>query len=392
MRAVLDKSRYMGYNKYNIMRENIFMKLFIVRVFVLVIRILYAPMKLRKTKNKIVWLSRQSDAKSQDMEMLSREIARISPETKQVFRLKKLRDQTGITLSYIFSVFGDMWQLADSSLAICDTYSIPVSCLNHKKELKVVQIWHALGAVKQFGLQSVGRAEGRSADVARVLSMHKNYDMVIAPSTAAGEFYCKAFDCSMDKIVVASLPRVDVILDGTNRRVEFLASNPRCRGKEIYVYLPTFRDGDGDAIKSLTAEFEKHGDKALVVSAHPHSRTGVCTYSGDFSTYDLMKLSDGIITDYSASAFEASLLGLPLWFFVPDHDVYAKQQGLNTDIKALMQGAFFTDASKLLSEISKKSYDYEALRRFSEAFVTNRGTDNTKKLANIICSFKETKK
>ncbi len=368
------------------------MKLFIARVFVLVIRILYAPMKLRKTKNKIVWLSRQSDTKSQDMEMLSREISRLSPETVQVFRLKKLRDQTGITLSYIFSVFGDMWQLADSSLAICDTYSIPVSCLSHKKELKVVQIWHALGAVKQFGLQSVGKAQGRGADVARALSMHKNYDMVIAPSPAAGEFYCKAFGCSKDKIVVASLPRVDVILDGKNRRLEFLAANPQCRGKEIYVYLPTFRDGDGDAINSLTAEFAKHDGKALVVSSHPHSRTGVCSYRGDFSTYDLMKLSDGIITDYSASAFEASLLGLPLWFFVPDHDVYVAEQGLNTDIKNLMQGAFFTDASRLLADISKKSYDYEALRRFSETFVTNRGTDNTKKLANIICSFKETKK
>ena len=81
------------------------MKLFIVRVFVLVIRMLYAPMKLRKTKDKIVWLSRQSDTKSQDMEMLSAAISEISPDTKQVFRLKKLKDQTGITLSYIFSVF-----------------------------------------------------------------------------------------------------------------------------------------------------------------------------------------------------------------------------------------------------------------------------------------------
>ena len=75
------------------------MKLFIVRVFVLVIRMLYAPMKLRKTKDKIVWLSRQSDTKSQDMEMLSAAISEISPDTKQVFRLKKLKDQTGITLS-----------------------------------------------------------------------------------------------------------------------------------------------------------------------------------------------------------------------------------------------------------------------------------------------------
>ena len=54
------------------------MKLLIIKVFVLFIRIIYAPMKLRKTKNKIVWLSRQSDEKSKDFQMLSEEIKKIS--------------------------------------------------------------------------------------------------------------------------------------------------------------------------------------------------------------------------------------------------------------------------------------------------------------------------
>lgn len=365
------------------------MKLFIVRVFVLVIRMLYAPMKLRKTKDKIVWLSRQSDTKSQDMEMLSAAISEISPNTKQVFRLKKLKDQTGITLSYIFSVFGDMWQLADATLAICDTYSIPVSCLKHKKDFKVVQIWHALGAIKQFGLQSVGKAQGRSADVAKILSMHKNYDMVIAPSEIAGEFYCKAFGCEMDKITVASLPRVDVILNRRNRRDEFLSDNPLCKGKEIFVYLPTFRDGDADAIASLTKAFEKLDDKVLITSAHPHSVCSQHKYHGKYSTYDLMKLSDAVITDYSASAFEASLLHKPLWFFAPDYDKYKSEQGLNTDIKEVMPHVFFTDADKLTAKINEGSYDFEKLSAFREKFVSFTDTNNTEKLANIICSFKE---
>lgn len=362
------------------------MKTFIVRVFVLVIRILYAPMKLRKTQNKIVWLSRQSDTKSQDMEMLSREIEKISPETKQVFRLKKLKDQTGVSISYIFSVFGDMWHLANSKIAICDTYSIPVSCLNHKKDLKIVQIWHALGAIKKFGLQSVGMGGGRSAETAKILSMHKNYDCVIAPSEKAGEFYCEAFGCSPDKIKIASLPRVDVILSGTGRRAEFMQKNPQCKGKEIYVYLPTFREGDADAIEKLSRAFEGSKDKVLVISAHPHSLTEAYNFAGDFSTYDLMKLSDGIITDYSASAFEASLLMRPLWFFAPDYDAYLEERGLNTDIKELMSDAFFTDADELLAAIDSGEYNFDQLNRFSETFVSHRGENNTAHLANIICS------
>ena len=79
------------------------MKLIIIKLFVLFIRVLYAFMKLRKTENKIVWLSRQSNEKSEDIRMLSEEISRISPETKQVFRLCRLENESGLSVSYIFS-------------------------------------------------------------------------------------------------------------------------------------------------------------------------------------------------------------------------------------------------------------------------------------------------
>ena len=167
-----------------IMTRFIAMKLLIIKAFVLFIRVLYAPMKLRKTKNKIVWLSRQSDEKSEDIKRLSEEIEKLSPETIQVFRLKKLKDESGLSLSYVFSVFVDMWELSDASIAVADTYSIPLSCLNHKKNLKKIQIWHALGAVKKFSLQSVGKAQGRNEAVSIAMCMHKNYDIVIAPSAA----------------------------------------------------------------------------------------------------------------------------------------------------------------------------------------------------------------
>ena len=123
-------------------------------------------MKLRKTENKIVWLSRQSNEKSEDMSMLSDEISKLSPETKQVFRLCRLKDESGLSVSYIFFILRDMWEIANAKIAITDTYSIAVSCLNHKDSLKIFQIWHALGAVKKFSLQSAGKAQGRDSRVA----------------------------------------------------------------------------------------------------------------------------------------------------------------------------------------------------------------------------------
>ena len=150
-----------------------------------------------------------------------------------------------------------MWEIASARIAITDTYSIPVSCLNHKESLKIFQIWHALGAVKKFSLQSAGKAQGRDLGVAKAMSMHKNYDFVVAPSKKTAEFYCEAFGCNKDKIVIASLPRVDVILNGESRYDEFIELNPQYKNKKLITYLPTFRDGDFHFAENLYKAYQQ---------------------------------------------------------------------------------------------------------------------------------------
>lgn len=363
------------------------MKILIIKVFVLFIKVIYAFMKLRKTENKIVWLSRQSNEKSEDMKMLSEEISKISPGTKQVFRLCRLKDESGLSVSYIFFILRDMWEIASAKIAITDTYSIPVSCLKHKESLKVFQIWHALGAVKKFSLQSAGKAQGRDLGVAKAMCMHKNYDFVVAPSEKTAEFYCEAFGCTNDKIVIASLPRVDVILNGKSRYEEFIKLNPEYKNKKIITYLPTFRDGDSEYIETLFETFKDNDEYALIVSPHPSTKTkDEYKIKGAFSTYDLAKLSYGIISDYSATSLECSLLNKPMWFYVPDYEKYKAEQGLNIDVKEEMASVSFIDENELLSSVKNGEYDFEKLKSFSDKYIENKGTDNTQKLANIICN------
>lgn len=365
------------------------MKLFIIKVFVLFIRILYAPMKLRKTQNKILWLSRQSDVKSSDMIMLEKAISDLSPETKQVFRLKRLKDESSLSVLYIFSIFGDMWEMASARLVLIDTYSIPVSCLNHKKSLKVVQLWHALGAVKNFGLQSAGKTQGRDLGVSKAMHMHENYDFVIAPSVATGEIYCKAFGCKKENIKVLSLPRVDVILDGTSKSEEFRSENPVCKDKKIVAYIPTFRDNDDIYAERFYKAFQNNSEFELVISAHPLSKTaetGAYKFNGDFSSVDLMKLADVIVTDYSACAIEGALLGKPLFFYIPDYDIYKDEKGLNIDMKEEMPAFSFESENELISAIQSNNYDFDVLLRFSEKYVENKQTNNTERMAEFICS------
>ncbi|MBR3844450.1 MAG: CDP-glycerol glycerophosphotransferase family protein, partial [Clostridia bacterium] len=361
----------------------------LIRILVLGLRILYCPMKLRKTKNKILYLSRQSNTPSADMLALKREIEMLAPQTNQEFRLRLLRDEKGLSLSYLFGILGDMWSLASAKVAVTDTYSIPLSCLHHKNKLQTVQIWHALGAVKQFGLQSAGKAQGWDAGVSKALCMHKNYDHVIAPSQTTAEFYSKAFGCDLSVMRIFSLPRVDAILKGDCRREEFIKENPRFANKRLILYVPTFREKDHLFIQQLHRAFAGEETLGLVVAPHPLSQSAkepLYQLAGDFSTYDLMKLCDEMITDYSACSVEASLLLKPLRFFLPDYEEYKQEQGLNVELTRWFPTVCYFSAEELVESVKQGDYPLENAKTFANCFVENKGTDNAKKLANFVCS------
>lgn len=312
------------------------------------------------------------------------------PETEQVFRLRMIPDGIVPKIKYCFGIIGDMYYLATSRIALLDTYSITVSCLNHKKSLKVIQMWHACGAIKKFGLQSLGTKEGRDERVSRAMCMHKNYDYILAPSRATALFYMEAFGCSADKMKICSLPRVDEVLTDNGVAARFFRENPSLSQKKIVLYLPTFRDRETYAVQSLKDEFSASmgEDYHLIVSTHPLfskiEKEKRFSCNGTYSTYDLMKVADIIITDYSACAFEASVIMKPLYFFVPDYDEYSRERGLNIDLKAEMTSSVFENADALCRAIKTDLYDFNSLFAFKTKYMENTNSNNTDILAKFI--------
>ncbi|MDE6863341.1 MAG: hypothetical protein K2J41_03030, partial [Eubacterium sp.] len=67
-------------------------KVLLITVLKIGLRVLYAPIKLFKTKDRIVYLSRQSNEKSVDMLLLEKAIKSELPNTEQVFRLRMIPD------------------------------------------------------------------------------------------------------------------------------------------------------------------------------------------------------------------------------------------------------------------------------------------------------------
>lgn len=364
------------------------MKILLIKIMKIALRILYLPMKLLPVKRKITYLSRQSNEKSLDVSLLSEEITQQDPTILQVFRFQMMEKGMAGAVRYLFSLLGDLYHIATSQVVICDTYSIPVSCLNHRKGLQIIQIWHAMGAIKKFGLQSLGKKEGRDESISRALQMHEHYSFVTAPSKATGVFYQEAFGVNATQIVELSLPRIDYLLHSPDRKEQFLKENPSLQGKEIVLYLPTFRDGEEEIVESLRIAFETDEKRALVISLHPLSKVpnqGYYGVNGDYNTFDLIRYADRVVTDYSACAFETAVAGKPLYFYLPDWEKYRENRGLNVDLAAEMPSCVFEDATALKDAMETKPYDNVLLQAFREKYVSQT-EDCTKSMAAFVCA------
>lgn len=360
-------------------------KKLVIKIAIGILNFVYLPFKLLKTNNKITYISRQSNTPSIDFKLLYSKMEELDKSVSQVVLTKKIEKGLLAKLDYAFHILVQMYHLATSKVVVIDTYIIPVSVLKHKKSLKVIQIWHALGAVKKFGYQTLDKKEGSSQTVANAMKMHNNYDIITCTSKVTAEIFEQAFNTSIDKIRVVGMPRVDNILSKDNNN-NILKENPNYANKPTILYIPTFRKNGTIDFKDMLKKIDKKKYN-LIIKLHPLDNTPVPKQyiaKGDFTTYDLMKFADYIITDYSATAIEASLLQKPLFLYVYDIDEYNKTRGLNIDLTVELKNSTFKDIKDIIKIIKNNSYDYETLKKFRNKYIETYDKDNTLAVCNVI--------
>jgi len=360
-------------------------KKLVINVATVVLNIFYLPFKCLKTKNKISYISRQSDTPSIDFIMLEKYIKNMDSSVTQVMLTKKIGKGIMGKLKYMIHIFSQMYHIATSKVVIVDSYIIPISVLKHKKNLKVIQIWHALGAIKKFGYQTLDKKEGSSKAVAYAMKMHNNYDAVTCASTVTAEFFKEAFNVDKNKIKIIGMPRVDYIL-GEDRNEEILKANPRYKSKKTILYIPTFRKNANVNISDII-KCVNHKKYNLIIKVHPLDSTDVpkkYVAKGDFSSFDLMKFADYIITDYSAMAIEASLLQKPLFLYVYDIDEYLETRGLNVMLTEELKNSTSRNIKDIMQIIDNNTYDYKSLEKFRNKYIATYNENNTENIYNLI--------
>ena len=335
---------------------------------------------------KVAIISRESDEKTLDVAMLEEELSRRGIRVKVLSKLLTKDKSVRNALGYLGQIVRQEAEILRSDVVVLDTYCIPASMLPHRKGTKVVQIWHALGAVKKFGWQTVGKTDGSSARTAKRMRMHEGYDYVVCPSEATARHYCEAFRVSRDKIVKLGLPRIDFIKamthgdEGCDMKERVLDRYPKLRdaGKKTVLYAPTFRRGQMPDAAGLADALDPQRYNVLV-KLHPLYAAGVkaerdnVIYGDDFSTYELLSAADIVVSDYSALVIEATLSDRPLYLYTYDEEEYGNRTGLNMDFSSEAIGKYtFSDARELAKAL-EQPYDFDALRAFGRKYIEAEG-------------------
>lgn len=337
-------------------------------------------------KNKILFISRQSNNPSIDFLLLDRALKKLNFKTVMI--TKKIDNGFINYLKYYFNLYKQMYHLATSKLCIIDSYCIPVCILKHKKKLTVIQIWHAMAAIKQFGYQTLTKNDGRNEKIARIMKMHNNYDFILSGSSAMLEPFSKAFNASVNKFIINGLPRIDYLLK--NKKIlknKIKNYYPELKNKKNILYAPTFRKNSKIKIDQLikNIDYKKFN---LIIKVHPATKISLNNKNiftcPKYSALELLSIADYVITDYSAISLEASSLDIPIFLYLYDYDQYVANNGLNIDLFQEFGKYASKDIKSIINILNKEKYDINVVLKFKDKYLDKNLGNYTKKLVKFI--------
>lgn len=361
----------------------------------MIMNFIYFFIKLCRTKNKVTFISRQSNSNSLDFELVQNKLKEVDPDTKIVVLNRRFRDIDPLKdkIKYCFHILVQMYHIATSKVVVLETYALPISMLKHKKSLKVIQMWHALGSFKKFGFSVIDKKEG--SDLSKLARMHKGYDVILTSSEKARKNFSEAFGYEEKYFEIIPLPRVDYLMDKKIQKETKIEINKiyNLKKKKTIVYAPTFRKNGEDIskIKELidAVDYTKYN---LVLKLHPLTKIDIederPISDKKFSTIKWLNIADYVITDYSAIVYEAALLEKPLFFYAYDYDEYEVGRDFYFNYKKDIPGSVKKKAKDIIKDIENNNYNLEKVSKFTKDYIDYDGKSNTLKIVELIEKFK----
>lgn len=369
------------------------------------LRIIYFFIKLFTVrKKKVFFLSRQFDSVPYNYQVLMDGLIKDGYDVKVICKKvsssvnstirnekknRKSNKEIFSVIKYYFNLYKQMVYASTSKVIVVDGYNIVSSLLKHKRGTKVIQLWHSLAAIKKFGYQTIGYPDGLNPKIAKMLCMHYNYDYVISGSKAMNKYFAEAFNVDINKVLEIGTPTIDFLLQKNDKIVnQIYKEYPKLKKKINLLYAPTFRSDGRNNADELIKNIDSNKYN-LIISLHPKDINTkndkvICIDRDRYTTFDFIRVSDYVITDYSAVAIDSCILNKKVIFYVYDYDQYDKENGINIDLFKELPGCTFRNIKDMVNMLDNNKYNDQAFQKFRKKYVTNLNGGCTKKLIELI--------
>ena len=294
---------------------------------------------------------------------------------------------------------------AGAKVIVLEDFYPQIHALTLRRETKLLQLWHACGAFKMFGLSDIGKVSNLHQDTKN----HRSYWAAFVSGTHMIPFYSEAFGISPDQVLPLGVPRTDIFFDERYKeevRERLFESYPVLKEKRVVLFAPTFR-GSGKKTAYYPRERFKTDaflenlpeDTVLVIKNHPFVRERfsydekyadrVLDLTGRENINDVLFITSLLITDYSSCIFEAALLSIPMLFYVFDLEEYVNGRDIYFDFASFAPGSQVQEFSELLQETERllkegqKAKD-EKRQEFCEYFLNSIDGHSTERILEYI--------
>ena len=250
-----------------------------------------------------------------------------------------------------------------------------ITCVNierslhyKKKNCRFLNTWHG-GPVKFGGNDTVGRQDYDFSAV----------DVFCYASDFEKPIQIRSLGTRAEAMIPCGSPRNDELYRTTPEEVLALKKKMRLPlDKKLILYAPTWRDSqDGGRsyvmCPPLNIDYWKEqlkDDYVLLMRTHQYTNKLMNVqfddFCLDFCSYpvvnDLIKVSDMMISDYSAIIQDFSILEKPILCFAYDYDEFRDSRGLYLDYEKDMPSGILRTEEDVIKYIKEMNYDEECMK------------------------------
>ena len=247
-----------------------------------------------------------------------------------------------------------------------------ITCVNierglhyKKKRCKYLNTWHGTP------FKHVGNDAGKRKDY-----NFSNIDFFCYASEFEKQVYLRAFRTRENAMIPTGLPRNDELYHVTKDEIYAIKKKLSLpMDKKVILYAPTWRDSnDGGNTYTIAPpisinKWTSHLKDNYVVLFRTHAYTnkllGISFNETirDYSSYpvvnDLFKISDILISDYSAAMADYCILERPVLCFAYDYEQYLSERGLYLDYETEMPSGVLRTENEVLEYIDNMDYKEE---------------------------------